>query len=89
MFTKKSRYAKTEQYKMKDRRGRLVNVVAVANAPQQPVIGYHSILQGQRIDHLAANYTTDDAGFWRIAEANDKMLPEALSEQSEIAIPNK
>jgi hypothetical protein len=89
MFIQKSRYINTEQYAMKDRRGRTVNVVAVPNAPVQSILGYHQLLQGQRIDHLAANYTTDEAGSWRIAAANDKMLPESLTEQQVIAIPAK
>lgn len=89
MFTQKSRYINSEQFTMKDRRGRIVNVVAVPNAPVQSILGYHQLLQGQRIDHLAANYTIDEAGFWRIAAANDKMLPESLAEQQVIAIPVK
>lgn len=74
---------------MKDRRGRTVNVVAVPEAPAQSILGYHQLLQGQRIDHLAANYTADEAGFWRIAEANNSMLPESISEQQSIAVPDK
>jgi hypothetical protein len=89
MFSQKSRYLKTEQYPVRDRRGRIVNVVAVPDAPDQSLLGFHQLMEGQRIDHLAAKYTLDDAGFWRIAEANDAMLPETLSERPEIAIPNK
>ena len=90
MFIEKSRYKNIEQYEVKDeRRNRLVKVVAVPNAPLQPVIGFHLLKQGQRLDHLAEQYLADAAGFWRIAEANDVMLPEALTEQQEIAIPNK
>ena len=89
MFNQKSRYLKTEQYMLKDRLGRIVNVVAVPEAPQQTFLGYHQLMEGQRIDHFAAKYTLDEAGSWRIAEANDVMLPEALTERPEIAIPNK
>lgn len=74
---------------MRDRRGRNVQVVSVPNAPRQALLGYHKLIQGQRLDHLAANYTLDEAGFWRICEANDAMLSESLSEKPEIAIPNK
>lgn len=89
MFNEKSRYRKAPEYQITDRRGRTVSVVAVPDAPSQVIIGHHQLKQGQRIDHLAARYTLDEAGFWRIAEANGVMLPEALSEQSEIAIPAK
>lgn len=89
MFTDKSRYKNVTQYEVTDHRGRTVKVVANPAAPQQSIKGYHLLKQGQRTDHLASLYLNDQAGFWRIAEANDIMLPEALSEQSEIAIPNK
>ena len=89
MFDEKSRYRNQEQYQVEDRRGRQVAVVAPPPAPQQTLLGYHLLKQGQRPDHLAYKYLNNPAGFWQIAEANDVMLPEALSEQKEIAIPNK
>lgn len=89
MFTDKSRYKKVSQYEVTDQRGRAVKVVAVPAAPNQTIKGFHLLKQGQRTDHLAALYCNDNAGFWRIAEANGSMLPEALTEQSEIVIPNK
>ena len=89
MFTDKSRYNNVTQYEVTDHRGRTVKVVATPSSPRQGIKGYHLLKQGQRTDHLASLYLNDPAGFWRIAEANDSMLPESLSEQSEIAIPNK
>ncbi|HVL26279.1 MAG TPA: hypothetical protein VM450_19465 [Thermomicrobiales bacterium] len=87
MFDPKSRYAKQTPYQVTDRRGRTVNVVPVPEPPGDAVLGYHVLRQGQRLDHLAANYLDDPAGFWRICHLNDAMLPEALSEAREIAIP--
>jgi hypothetical protein len=89
MFDEKSRYYKTTQYHVTDGRGRSVPVLVIPAAPLQAVQGYHLLKQGQRLDHLAAQYIKDPTGFWRICEANDVMLPEALSEQMEIAIPQK
>jgi hypothetical protein len=89
MFNEKSRYQNTVKYNRTDKRGRTVTVTAVPDAPNQPILGYHQLKQGQRTDHLASKYTNDEAGFWRIAEANDAMLPEALTERAEIAIPIK
>ena len=89
MFNAKSRYINSEQYLVTDRRGRKIMVVSIPFAPDQSILGFHQLKQGQRIDHLASKYTLDDAGSWRIAEANDVMLAESLSEQPEIAIPNK
>jgi len=89
MFSDKSRYIDVEQYQLKDRRGRTVSVVSVPDAPVQSLLGYHLLIQGQRVDHLASKYTLDEAGFWRVCEFNDVMLPEQVSEKPEIAIPNK
>ncbi len=87
MFDEKSRYVKEIPYEITDRRGRRVLVVTVPPPPFQSLAGYHVWMQGQRPDHLAAKYSNNSAGFWRIAEINDAMLPEVLSEKPEIAIP--
>lgn len=89
MFDEKSRYAKVETYAVKDKRGRTVQVVPVSGAPQQAIIGYHLLKQGQRLDHLAGKYASDPTSFWRICEANDVMQAEMLSEAQEIAIPSR
>ena len=89
MFDEKSRYGKTEQYPVTDRRNRTVTVVGVSAPPLQTLMGYHLLKQGQRVDHLSGRYLDNAAGFWRIDYLNDAMLPEALSERTEIAIPNK
>ncbi len=89
MFYKNSRYAQVETYQVKDRRGRIVTVVAPARAPLQDLAGYHRLIQGQRPDHLAFQYLKDAKAYWRLAEANDVMLAESLSEKPEIAIPQQ
>ena len=89
MFDEKSRYAKTELYQAPDHRGRRVPVVATPDAPREVSIGLHLLRQGQRLDHLAYRYLGDPAGYWRICELNNVMLPEALTEAQEIAIPRK
>lgn len=88
-YDPKSRYGKTPTYQVTDHRGRTVTVVGVPPHIEQPIAGYHVLRQGQRLDHLASQYTDDNAGFWRIAEANDAMQAEWQSEQAEIAIPVK
>lgn len=89
MFDPKSRYLNAETYVVTDKRGRQVTVVAPPPPPDQVLLGIHLLKQGERLDLLAAKYTNDPAGFWRIAEQNDVMLPEALTEQREIEIPVK
>ena len=89
MFDKKSRYGKLETYEVTDRRGRIVVVVPVPEMPDQAPLGIHITKQGQRLDHLAYKYLDYPAGFWRICELNDVMLPEVLTEAQEITIPTK
>jgi hypothetical protein len=89
MFTPESRYAKADIYTVPDARGREVNVVAPPPPPAQQLLGLHVLRQGERLDLLAAKYLGDPAGFWRIAEQNDAMLPAALAETPEIEIPVK
>jgi len=89
MFDQKSRYAKLIAYTVKDHRGRDVAVVPVPPAPQKSLLGIHALRQGERLDHLAAKYLDDPTGYWRIAEQNELMLPEALTEAREIEIPRR
>ncbi|WMS87810.1 hypothetical protein [Pleionea litopenaei] len=87
MFDKKSRYRNSEIYKVTDSRGRLVDVVCAVDKPIQSFLGYHRRKQGQRLDHLAFRYMKDATGFWRLAEFNQAMMAEQLSEVQEIAVP--
>ena len=40
----------------------------------------HVVTEGERLDNIAANYMNDPTAFWRIADANGAMRPEALTE---------
>lgn len=87
MFDAKSRYASLATYTVTDHRARTVSVVPVPSPPGDLLLGIHVLRQGERIDHLAAKYLDDPAGYWRIDERNDVMLPEDLTEAREIEIP--
>lgn len=89
MFDANSRYLKVPTYTVKDHRGRMVNVVEPAPNPHEGLLGIHVLRQGERLDHLASKYLNDPAGYWRIAERNEVMLPEQLTEKREIEIPGK
>ena len=89
MFDSKSRYKNLPLVYRKDVRGRTVAVAPVPRSPDQELQGYHTLKQGQRIDHLANSYLQNPAGFWQICEMENVMLPEALTEKPEIAIPEK
>lgn len=89
LFDPKSRYAKLGTMLMHDARGRTVEVVPPAPQPQQTLLGRHLRRQGERPDHLAARYLADAAGYWRLAEINDAMTAEVLSELRELSVPTR
>ena len=87
-FSPKSRYvlhASTE--KATDRKGREVVALTPAEVPVQVVLGEHLKKDHQRLDHLAHHYLKDATSFWRIAEANGALLPDALAEATRLIIP--
>jgi len=50
-------------------------------APEQfSVIQEHFIVQGDRMDNLAAKYLGDPEQFWRMCDANGAMRPDELVE---------
>jgi hypothetical protein len=88
MFDPKSRYAKVKPVRIVDARGRPVEAIPPAPHPRQTLRGIHARKQNERADHLAALYVADASGYWRLAEINDAMTGEVLTELREIAIPN-
>lgn len=89
MFDRKSRYAKLPPFVLTDARGRKVEATPFADAPAQSLRGIHVLRQGERSDQLSTYYLSDSAGYWRLAELNDVMTAEVLTEMPEIRIPNQ
>ncbi|KAF0813714.1 hypothetical protein IGB42_02067 [Andreprevotia sp. IGB-42] len=87
MFDSKSRYVAVTPVLMTDARGRTVEVIPPAPAPKQTFRGVHVRREGERPDHLAALYLSDPSGYWRLAEINDAMRAEVLTELREVVIP--
>ncbi|MCM1983267.1 hypothetical protein [Lyngbya confervoides] len=88
IFDPKSRYVlNAELYEVQDSRGRTVMALSVPTPPTQVLLGEHLRREGQRLDHLANYYLQDPNGYWRLAEFNDVMLPDALAEVNTLRIP--
>lgn len=89
IFDPKSRYVKPPltPYSAKDFRGREVFALPMSEPFIEASVGRHAMKASQRLDHLAAGYLNDPNGFWRIAELNGAVLPDALLEQQLIEIP--
>ncbi|MCC6368256.1 MAG: hypothetical protein IT165_32420 [Bryobacterales bacterium] len=89
MFFKGSRYQGMETYTITAADGRMIPVVKLPLPRTGGVIGYHARKEGQRLDHLAALYLKDATAFWKLCDANDAMVPDALAVQDLIGIPAK
>ncbi len=87
MFDELSRYKDLEPYHTVDARAREVLIVPAAPDPNEQFRGFHLLKQGQRMDHLSFRYLRNPAGAWRIHELNKVMLPDALAEVQDVAVP--
>lgn len=83
----RSRYRDADEFSVPGPHGLSVRVSLPARRTPAPRRGTHARRDGERLDHLAAHYLRDPAGFWQICDANDALLPEALSDVSRIDIP--
>lgn len=88
MFSSNSRYAKLQTYTVNLPGG--VTAIAV-RLPQPPVqlalAGYHTRIQGDRLDLLAARYLNDPTLFWKLCDANGTPAAAALEARPLIGIP--
>jgi hypothetical protein len=89
VFDRKSRYVKPplEVYAVTDRRGREVKALPMNEPPGELSIGEYVKKQGQRLDHIANSLLADPYGFWRIAELNGVLVPDALDEVERLKVP--
>ena len=88
MFATNSRYAKLVPYTVTLRDGRVVTATRLWQSPAQlPLAGYHTKVQGDRLDLLAARYLQDPTLFWKLCDANDTPAPMALEARPLIGIP--
>ncbi len=84
-----SRYKGLPTVLVKDEQGREVPVLPPAPRGQETLKGYHKRRDRERLDQLAYVYLKDASAFHRIADLNAAVLPDALDEAVEIAIPEK
>ena len=90
MFFPDSRYAKTGTYQVTGADGTQLTVTRLPVPPQPEriaVLGFHPHGDGQRLDAIAEHYLGDPTGFWRLADANATVVPDALAVRPVIGIP--
>ena len=84
MFDPSSRYASLEILTRKGPDGREVRYVSRRFLPPPApgtVIREHVVTEGERLDHLSARYLGDPELFWQLADVNNAMRAEALTEE--------
>ena len=93
MFEPTSRYDQVETVRMTltNSRGepRVVSYKRRRFLPpgtEMTTLAEHTVVQGDRLDNLAARYLGDPEGFWRICDANVVLRPGELTEEPGRAI---
>jgi hypothetical protein len=87
MFFPGSRYSAMATYQVTRPDGTLVQAVKSPLPGRALVLGYHRRLSGQRLDLIAAHYLNDATAFWRLCDANNTVVPDALDAASLVGIP--
>jgi hypothetical protein len=67
--------------------GSIVRAVRIPLPGPALVRGYLRRGPGQRLDLIAAHYLTDATVFWRLCNANNAMVPDALTNRDLVGIP--
>ncbi len=82
-FPANSRYTRTETTTLEGSDGRKIAYLRrrfVPPADRFDLLQEHVVTQGDRLDNLAAKYLGDPELFWQIADANEAMAPEELTD---------
>ena len=87
MYASNSRYAQMQTYTVTMPDGRVVTAVRLPLPVPLPVGGFHPRGQGDRLDLLAARYLKDPTLFWRLCDANNAPVADALAARPLIGIP--
>jgi hypothetical protein len=83
LFPPTSRYHGLETATMQDASGKTIIYVRRRFLPSPDrfaLLQEHAIVEGERLDNIAAQYLGDPEQFWRICDANSAMRPEELTE---------
>jgi hypothetical protein len=87
MFTSDSRYASQPTITVTTPDGRQVTMVVPPTPATAPIVGYHRVTGGERLDLVAVQYLNAPTGFWRLCDANNALVAPALAARALIGIP--
>lgn len=82
MFSVTSRYFNIETAKWVAADGREIAYLRRRFLPNAPAsaLAEHLVIEGDRLDNVTATYLGDPEQFWRVADANNAMQPEKLTQ---------
>lgn len=83
-FPPPSRYSGIETATLKTSDGRTLVYLRRRLLPSSDrfqLLLEHLVVEGERLDNIAAKYMDDPEAFWRLADSNDAMRPEELTEK--------
>ena len=89
MFFRGSRYQKQPTYTITLADSTVASAVKVPLPSASTLIGFHKRRQGERLDLIANHYLGDTTTFWRLCDANNAMVPDALATHAMIGIPKR
>lgn len=82
MFEDTSRYFAIETSIFTAPDGREITFVRrrfLPDAASEITLAEHVVVQGERLEHIAARFLSDPEQFWRVADASNAMRPEELT----------
>ncbi|MFW2542776.1 hypothetical protein ACN2XU_09050 [Primorskyibacter sp. 2E107] len=88
-YPKTSRYHDLPLRSVPGPDGPPVTVVEAPRREEAPTRGWHRYQPGQRLDLLGNAYCGAPQAWWRIPDHMNVLWPDALTEEDEIAIPDK
>lgn len=89
MFFPGSRYYTLGTYRVQKSDGTTVTVTQLPLPANPALLGAHPRQSGQRLDLIASYSLNDATTFWRLCDANDSIVPDALAVQPLISIPGQ
>jgi hypothetical protein len=88
MFSPNSRYIKQPIYTATTAGGQQVPAVTLPLPPlTASLAGFYQRPTGERLDLIAARFLADPTWFWKLCDANNAMVPDALAARPLAGIP--
>ena len=82
-----SRYEKTGTAAVTRANGTVVKALKTPLPSPAFVRGYFRRVEGQRLDLIANRFLSDPTAFWRLCDANNAVVPDAVANRELVGIP--